>query len=45
MLQIPLFLLEPECPDYHGIICETMFTICLVFPVESLNGTAHFQCE
>ena len=45
MLQTPLFPFEPECPDYHCTICETTFTICLVFPVESSHGTAHFRCE
>ena len=45
MLQIPLFLFEPECPDYHWTNCETTFTICLVFPVESSNSTVHFRCE
>ena len=45
MLKIPLFPFEPECPDYHWTICETTFTICLVLPVESSNGPAHFRCE
>ena len=40
-----LFPFKPECPDYHWTICETTFTICLVFPVGSSNGTAHFRCE
>ena len=49
MLQIPLFPVESECTDYHWTICETTFTIYLVFPalfpVESSHGTAHFRCE